>query len=384
MPGGSSTQLQYNNAGAFGGISGATTNGTATTFSTGNLIANDIHSIGANALQFFPSGAAGISYFNGSDGSRNNLALNNTGGTASLSNQLIFQANYSNKFSFANDSNVSGTQDFYFYDNVNAVSRIYFGAWNAGAPSVAIPSGSIFGWGPAALTIGLDTALARNAAGVVEINNGTVGQYRDLKLRTLNATNGIQINGAAPLGYDLRGDGTQFTAYPENIFSSSTASVSAGYAVDTYLAGSMITINAGDFKAGAQYHCKFDMVKTAAGTNAMAINVRVGTLGTTGDGGILLFTFGPGTAIADTGTFEVWATFRSVGSGTAAVLAGICEGKHNLATTGLFNNAASWTIVSGASGGFATNTATKIGVSFNGGGSFSGTNTIVQASLTQP
>lgn len=38
-PGGSTTQLQYNNAGAFGGISGATTNGTATTYSSGNLIA---------------------------------------------------------------------------------------------------------------------------------------------------------------------------------------------------------------------------------------------------------------------------------------------------------------------------------------------------------
>ncbi len=38
-PGGSTTQLQYNNAGAFGGISGATTNGTATTYTASNLIA---------------------------------------------------------------------------------------------------------------------------------------------------------------------------------------------------------------------------------------------------------------------------------------------------------------------------------------------------------
>lgn len=41
-PGGSDTQLQYNNAGAFGGIAGATTNGTSTTFTTGNLIAHDV------------------------------------------------------------------------------------------------------------------------------------------------------------------------------------------------------------------------------------------------------------------------------------------------------------------------------------------------------
>lgn len=38
-PGGSNTQLQYNNSGAFGGISGATTNGTAVTFTSANLLA---------------------------------------------------------------------------------------------------------------------------------------------------------------------------------------------------------------------------------------------------------------------------------------------------------------------------------------------------------
>lgn len=38
-PGGSNTQLQYNNSSAFGGISGATSNGTAVTFTGGNLIA---------------------------------------------------------------------------------------------------------------------------------------------------------------------------------------------------------------------------------------------------------------------------------------------------------------------------------------------------------
>lgn len=55
-PGGSNTQLQYNNSGAFGGISGATTNGTMTTFTGGNLIATspkiitDISDINGNEL----------------------------------------------------------------------------------------------------------------------------------------------------------------------------------------------------------------------------------------------------------------------------------------------------------------------------------------------
>jgi hypothetical protein len=41
-PGGSSTQLQYNNGGSFGGISGATSNGSNVTFGTGNLRVNDL------------------------------------------------------------------------------------------------------------------------------------------------------------------------------------------------------------------------------------------------------------------------------------------------------------------------------------------------------
>jgi phosphotransferase system HPr-like phosphotransfer protein len=44
-----------------------------------------------------------------------------------------------------------------------------------------------------------DTSLSRSAAGVVEINNGTAGQIRDLNVRTLNPTGGnVGINNTAP------------------------------------------------------------------------------------------------------------------------------------------------------------------------------------------
>lgn len=49
-PGGSDTQLQYNNAGAFEGISGATTDGTVTTFTTNNLKAADVTASGSGGL----------------------------------------------------------------------------------------------------------------------------------------------------------------------------------------------------------------------------------------------------------------------------------------------------------------------------------------------
>jgi hypothetical protein len=186
---------------------------------------------------------------------------------------------------------------------------------------------------------------------------------------------------AGTASYLVRSDATNFVSYPAQILGSSTSD-NTGFTADQYLTGSAVTVAAGDFKAGGQYRCKFDMVKTG-GTAAMTIDVRIGTLGTTGDTSRMTFTFGAGTAVADTGEFEVDVNWRSVGSGTSAVISGYCRATHNLATTGLFSNAAAWTIVGTTSAGFASNTATKMGLSVNGGASFGGTNKVVQASLQQ-
>jgi hypothetical protein len=50
IPGGSTTQCQYNNAGVFAGITGCTTNGTKTTFSSGNFQATDAIFEGVNVF----------------------------------------------------------------------------------------------------------------------------------------------------------------------------------------------------------------------------------------------------------------------------------------------------------------------------------------------
>jgi hypothetical protein len=207
---------------------------------------------------------------------------------------------------------------------------------------------------------------------------GTSGQ-----VLVKNSSADYDYGWATPVGYGVRSDDTNYVAGLAQV-NSNTASVSASYAADTYLAGSAVVVAAGDFKAKGQYRCIFDMVKTNVGTATPIITVRVGTAGTSSDTAQLTFTFGAGTAVADTGTFEVIVNWRSVGSGTSAVVQGICRGQHNLATTGLFNNAAAWTIVGTPSSGFNSSTATTIGVSFNGGSSFSGTNTVVQAILEQP
>jgi len=162
---------------------------------------------------------------------------------------------------------------------------------------------------------------------------------------------------------------------------SSVSTPGAGFASDTYLAGSCVTIpTAGAWTAQAQYHCMFDMTKTAFGTSAFTITVRMGTLGTTGDAAILALAYAVGTAAIDAGTFEVFVTFRTVGSGTSAVIQGVTRCLHHLAATGLVTTgAAGNAVIVGTSSGFNSTTQTKIGLSINGGTSFAGTCTMVQA-----
>lgn len=59
-----------------------------------------------------------------------------------------------------------------------------------GEYGVRVFSSARYGWTSGNLTGGIDTAMHRNAAGVVEVNNGTATAYRDLKLRNLLAGGG--------------------------------------------------------------------------------------------------------------------------------------------------------------------------------------------------
>lgn len=91
-PGGSDTQLQRNNAGAFGGISGATSNGTNVTFTGGNLIATspkfttDISDSNGNELFKLTATASAVNEFtvaNAATGSDPTLSA--TGGDTNIS-----------------------------------------------------------------------------------------------------------------------------------------------------------------------------------------------------------------------------------------------------------------------------------------------------------
>jgi len=167
---------------------------------------------------------------------------------------------------------------------------------------------------------------------------------------------------------------------PVPLYNQSVAQQGAGFATETYLTGSNISIPNGSLQAGSRYKLIFDVSKTAAGTATPIIRIKIGTNGTTADATILTFTFLAQTAVADIGTFEFWITFRSVGSGTSAVIQGTGQVRHRLSTTGL-QNLPSPTLQVTSAGFDSTTSNLIIGASVNGGASAAWTVQMVQAEL---
>lgn len=163
------------------------------------------------------------------------------------------------------------------------------------------------------------------------------------------------------------------------VYNAAVAAVAGAFAADTYLVGSSIAIPAGRLQAKTQYRCRFDVVKTAAGTATPIINIRFGTGGTTADTSRGALTFQAQTGAVDEGTYEIFATFRTVGSGTSAVLHTVGQLRHTLAATGLGVGSEAEVATSG---GFDSTVASSIiGLSVNGGASASWTISNVQAEL---
>jgi hypothetical protein len=162
-----------------------------------------------------------------------------------------------------------------------------------------------------------------------------------------------------------------------------TTTPGAGFATDTYLVGSACAIPDAKLKAGTIYRCRWRVSKTAAGTAAPTVTVRIGTLGTTADAARLTFTYAAGTAAADTGIFEVAVTFFTVGTGTTATVEGTCELRKNTITAaGLVGQAVANISLEALSSGFdSTPSGSIIGISLNGGTSAAWTVQNVQSRL---
>jgi hypothetical protein len=189
----------------------------------------------------------------------------------------------------------------------------------------------------------------------------------------------VLTQGGLWVHYDQYGGAYQATTQSKELFNSSTASQGAGFASDTYLTGSNILLPTSRPIVGTQYKMFFQVTKTGAGTATPIISLRYGTTASTSDTALCTFTFAAGTAAADTAWWEVFGLFRSVGSGTSAVIAGISSVTTNLATTG-FSNAVK-NVQTTSSGFNSTTASTYLGVSVNGGTSASWTVQIVAAQL---
>jgi hypothetical protein len=152
-------------------------------------------------------------------------------------------------------------------------------------------------------------------------------------------------------------------------------------AAEAYLAGSYCVIPAGRVQARTKYLCRFYVAKTStAGTATPIIRVKLGTAGTTADTDRAVLTFAAQTAVADDGRIDLEVSFRTVGSGTSAVIRAQGTLDHRLAATGL--STANTSIVGATSAGFDSTVAgLGIGVSVTWGTSFVGTTDLVQAEL---
>jgi hypothetical protein len=173
-------------------------------------------------------------------------------------------------------------------------------------------------------------------------------------------------------------DGTN--DFPTN---ASTSTPGAGFASDTYLAGSSIVIpTTGAWEQFATYVCEWEAAKTAAGATAWAVQLRLGTAGTTADSSKITQTNAGQTAAVDTATFRTIVAFRQVGSGSSAVVQMTTEVKHALASTG-FSTAGvtGWERLVGVSAGFDSTVSNTIGLSVNYGASAAVTITAVQARM---
>ncbi|MCX6787153.1 MAG: hypothetical protein NTY93_01345 [Candidatus Kaiserbacteria bacterium] len=176
-------------------------------------------------------------------------------------------------------------------------------------------------------------------------------------------------------GTDQTGAAGTATQYNQSV------AVQTPAVTDTYLVGSSIAIPASSLKIGTRYHMIFDVSKTAAGTATPILNIRFGTLGTTGDATKCTLTWTAQTAATDTGTFEIWTTFRTVGSGTTAVLQCSGQRRHGASVTGLGTLVGETKIVTSA--GFDSTVANSIiGASITTGTSAVWTIQQVQAELS--
>lgn len=345
-PGGSNTQVQFNNAGAFGGISGITSDGTNVTAGSGNLRATSpritTSLLDANGNNWLTQTATASAVYT------LNLANAASGGTVALSSTTPTQTTSSvagTPISITASNAVAGTSTASSAVGGSLTFRSGNGAYltnsggSGGAVSVISGNGSNGSGGAISITSGTGDAASNGGAitltaGAGGNSNGTGGNI----VITTNGSSGSLGSGSI------------------TIKSHSSGSVSTGGAV---------TIQTGDQQEaspGALTIRSSSNTDTASSRPGGALNVIAGTgssnslaAGTGGTGGAVTITLGNGGAASSntSGTGGVASTFSLVG-GTGGAATGT-GGTH----TG--GAGSSLTFTSGAGGNATGASGTRTG-----------------------
>jgi hypothetical protein len=159
-----------------------------------------------------------------------------------------------------------------------------------------------------------------------------------------------------------------------------TASQGAGFATDTYVTNSGLLIPSFGMKAGQLYRWWISLSKTAAGTTAAAVTVRIGTGQATSDTARLTLTQGVAQAAnAVSALLIVFVGVRNVGaSGVIAGGFGFTQSYGTTAGTQGFGNGADGVSSTFDNSALAGN---YVGLSINGGTSAAWTISHVAAEL---
>ncbi len=223
-PGGSTTQLQYNNAGAFGGIAGATTDGTATTFTTGNLKAADVKASGSGGLAVLSNAGTQTALF-GAGGGANNTFYGSIKGDYLTASEIVISDGSKNIVS-APVATYPSLTELTYVKGVTSAIQTQLNAKQATGSYITALTGDVTASGPGSVasTIKNDVALggspttttqsagdnttkiATTAFVTTAVANGTIGllDYRgsyDASTNLFPATGGSGIAGAI-----LKGD----------------------------------------------------------------------------------------------------------------------------------------------------------------------------------
>lgn len=173
---------------------------------------------------------------------------------------------------------------------------------------------------------------------------------------TTKTTTGLTTLGAGGVSYN--GAATQ-----HNYNNQSTATQTPAAATRTYIAGSGLTITAGQLQVGTVLRWRFNMTKDANGNASSTIDVCFGTAGTTSDTARVSFTKPAGTAAADEGVVTIECVVKT--NSSSGVVVGSFTMIHNLAATGHMVIPAACVLTT--SGTFDTTLPTNIGICITSG-----------------